>query len=244
MIQNCTSFNSHWTMYNKAEMRSRFSAPRRGRGTRAGLEPQTVIAAARRVVAGNGLEALTMRRLAGDLAVAPNAVYSYFPDKAALVDALIDEIVGEVEAPDPQSLSWREGLMRLMLETRRVLLANRDFVPLMISRPGRGQNAIGLGEITLQLLMRGGFGDRHAARALRALLVYTFGFVAVELPRSAQREPDKRHALSQKAFASAAVEFPNMARLAPIMARAPSDAEFRAGISALLAGLKRDAAGH
>ena len=224
-------------------MRSRVGAPRRRRGTRAGLEPQTVIAAARLVVAGNGLEALTMRRLAGVLAVAPNAVYSYFPDKAALVDALIDEIVGEVEAPDPQSLSWREGLIRLMLETRRVLLANRDFVPLMISRPGRGRNAIRLGEITLQLLMRGGFRDRHAAWVLRALLVYTFGFVAVELPRTAEREPDKRRALSQEAFASAAKDFPNMARFSPIIARAPGDAEFRAGISALLAGLEGEVAG-
>lgn len=225
-------------------MRSRVTPPRRRPGTRAGLEPQTVIAAARHVVARNGLEALTMRRLAGDLAVAANAVYSYFPQKAALVDALIDEVVGEVEAPDPQSLSWREGLMRLMLETRRVLLANRDLVPLMISRPGRGRNAIRLGEITLQLLMRGGFNDRQAARALRALLVYTFGFVAVELPRTAEREPIERRAVSRRAFASAANEFPNMARLAPIMARAPSETEFRAGISALLAGLEKDVARH
>ena len=203
-----------------------------------------VIDAAGRLFRANGFRAVTMEMIAATAGVAKATLYSYFPDKAALVDALIDEIVGEVEAPDARSLSWRESLMRLMLETRRVLLANRDFVPLMISRPGRGQNAIRLGEITLQALMRGGFGDRHAGRALRALLVYTFGFVAVELPRTAEREPDKRRALSQEAFASAAKEFSNMARLAPIMARAPSEADFRAGISALLAGLERDAAGH
>lgn len=221
-------------------MMSKSRAPKRKPGTRAGLERQKVVAAARQIVVRDGLEALTMRRLARDLAVAPNAVYSYFPDKTALVDAFIDEIVGEVEAPNPESASWREGLMRLMFETRRTLLANPDLVPLMLARPGRGRNAIRLGEITLQFLMRGGVDDRHAARALRALLVYTFGFVAMELPRLVEREPDKRRALSQQAFAGSAKEFPNMARLAPTIARASSDADFRAGVASLLAGLERD----
>ena len=48
--------------------------------------------AARRIADTYGVDRLTMRRLAGELGVMPNALYSYFPHKEALLDALIDDL--------------------------------------------------------------------------------------------------------------------------------------------------------
>ena len=57
----------------------------RGPGERAGLDLGAVLGAARQLSEREGPESLTMRRLARQMGVAPNALYSYFPDKAALL---------------------------------------------------------------------------------------------------------------------------------------------------------------
>src|SRR6266511_3824875 len=88
----------------------------RGPGQRAGLRPGAVIAAARSLCEREGLAAVTMRRLAGDLGVAPNALYSHFADKTALLDAVLDDVIGEVEPPNPHALDWAVGLVALTLQ--------------------------------------------------------------------------------------------------------------------------------
>ena len=61
-------------------------APRRGAGQRAGLSRGPVLEAARRI-AEKEVDRLTMRRLAAELGVMPNALYTYFSHKEALLDA-------------------------------------------------------------------------------------------------------------------------------------------------------------
>src|SRR6266511_4798460 len=193
---------------------------RRGPGHRAGLRPEVVIAAARSLSRREGLAAVTMRRLAADLGVAPHALYGHFADKTALLDAVLDDVIGEVQPPDPRAVAWAEGLVALMGQTRRLLLDHAELIPLFLSRPRRGRNAIRLGEVTLQLLARGGIHGEPAVRALRALLVYSFGFAALEAPwRTAPRE------------------FPTVARLAAPLGRQPTDEDFHAGLNWLLAGI-------
>src|SRR6266511_1432388 len=210
---------------------------RRGPGHRAGLRPEVVIAAARSLSRREGLAAVTMRRLAADLGVAPNALYSHFADKTALLDAVLDDVIGEVEPPNPHAVDWAEGLVALMGQTRRLLLDHAELIPLFLSRPRRGRNAIRLGEVTLQLLARGGIQGEPAVRALRALLVYSFGSAALQAPWLTEPQPDQRHARSQAALAAAPQEFPNVARLAALLGRQPTDEDFQAGLRWLLAGI-------
>ena len=209
----------------------------RGPGQRAGLRPGAVIAAARSLVEREGLAALTMRRLAGDLGVAPNTLYSHFADKTALLDAVLDDVIGEIQPPDPHAVDWAEGLVALMGQTRRLLLDHAELIPLVLSRPRRGRNAIRLGEVTLQLLARGGIHGQRAVQALRALLIYSFGFAALQAPWLTEPQPDQRRARSQAALAAAPQEFPNVARLAALLGRPPTDQDFQAGLRWLLAGI-------
>ncbi len=196
-----------------------------------------VIAAARSLSRREGLAAVTMRRLAADLGVAPNALYGHFADKTALLDAVLDDVIGEVQPPDPRAVAWAEGLVALMGQTRRLLLDHAELIPLFLSRPRRGRNAIRLGEVTLQLLARGGIHGEPAVRALRALLVYSFGFAALEAPWRTEPQPAQRRARSQAALAAAPREFPTVARLAAPLGRQPTDEDFHAGLNWLLAGI-------
>jgi TetR/AcrR family transcriptional regulator, tetracycline repressor protein len=117
------------------------SPRRRGAGQRAGLSRELVLAAARRIADADGVDRLTMRRLAGELGVLPNALYTYFPHKDALLDALVDDLLGDIDPGDPAEGDWREGLVRVMDASRRLLLAHPQLVPVFLARPGLGPSA-------------------------------------------------------------------------------------------------------
>jgi TetR/AcrR family transcriptional regulator, tetracycline repressor protein len=157
----------------------------RSPGQRAGLSRGRVLAAARELLAEEGLAALTMRGLASRLGVAPNALYSHVDSKTALVDAVLDDVLGEVVAPAPDTPDPVAGLHALMASTYEVLLAHPDLVPVYLARQGaRGPNARGLGDTMLVLLARAGVEGQPAIEALRVLIVYTIGFAAFDRPRA------------------------------------------------------------
>lgn len=209
---------------------------RRGPGERAGLSRHSILEAARGIVEREGLAALTMRRLAEHLGVRPNAIYSHFTDKSALIDALLDDLIADVPVPARQA-DWAEGIVDLMRATRSLLLAHAELIPLFLSRPMSGPNAMRLGEVTLKLLERAGLRGQDAIAALRILLVYAFGFAAQEAPRLADPEPGKRQADSKAAF-QAAGDLPKVSQLADDLSRHPGDETFDKGLKWLIAGIK------
>lgn len=214
---------------------------RRGPGRRAGLTADAVLEAGRQLVEREGVGALTMRRLAERLGVAPNSLYSHFPDKSALLDAILDSLLAEVEVPDVDPMDWRDGLVALMSASRGMLLAHGDLLPHLFSRPMRGPQATRLGEETLALLARGGIEGPPAVDALRALLTFTFGSVALDAPRRLEPDPDARQRASAAAFARDPSS-PRMAELADPLSRPPADGAFETGVRWLIDGIERTSA--
>src|ERR671910_2943785 len=156
---SCTLYN-YCTLYNSG-MSSPERPSHRTAGQRAGLSREAVLGAARRVADDQGVDHLTMRRLAAELGVTPNALYTYFPDKEALLDALVDDLLAGIEPGDPDEGDWRDGLVRGMEGSRRLLLAHPRPGPVFLAPPRPGPNAARLGEISFRLLRRGGpEGDR------------------------------------------------------------------------------------
>lgn len=178
-----------------------------------------------------------MRRLAAEMGVMPNALYTYFPSKSAILDAVLDSVLGELEWIEPSSGDWREGVVKLMIDSRALLLRHPRLVTLVLSRPG-GRNAIRLGELTLQLLVRGGITGQRAVQALRSLLVYTMGFAAIEVPQTTDPESAERFegraALIRDLPESA---FPPTRALASDFATLPSDEDFATGLRWMLDGI-------
>ncbi len=208
----------------------------RGPGVRAGLTQAALVAGARQIVDRHGLGALTMRRLASHLGVAPNTLYSHVTDKSALLDLLMDDIAAQVQAPDPERVEWRSGLRALFSATHRTVAAAPELAPLFLSRAPRGPNALRLGEVTFRLLARGGVEGAAAVRALRTLLVYSFGYAAFAAARAAEPDPRAQTRRAERAFAAdRALLF--TAALAAELARAPADAGFEEGLTALIAGI-------
>jgi TetR/AcrR family tetracycline transcriptional repressor len=154
-------------------------APPRTPGQRAGLTRARVLETAHELLGERGIDALTMRALAERLGVSPNTLYSHVADKTDLVDAILDDVLAEVDAPRSDVEDPTAGLHALMASTHEVLLAHPDLVPLYVARQGaRGPNAHRLGDLMLALLDRAGVTGAAALEARRVLIVYTIGFAA------------------------------------------------------------------
>jgi TetR/AcrR family transcriptional regulator, tetracycline repressor protein len=209
--------------------RARVGRPRR-------LTRDQVVTTARRIAAEEGVERLTMRRLAEALAVMPNALYTYFPDKAAILDAVLDDLLGDVKG-HRRNLTWRQGLVSLMSSYRRLLLAQPGLIALTVSRPMIGPNALRVREDLLTLLRRGALGEADTVTAYFALFAYTTGFVAFETARPPGRRDAEQRVQTRQLHPRLPPEaFPSTRALASRLAKRPGDAEFRGGLHGVIAG--------
>ena len=213
--------------------------PRTGRPPR--LTHNQVVAAARRLAGKQGADRLTMRPLADALGVMPNALYTYFPDKAAILDAVLDDLLGDVEPPRPR-MHWRDALVSLMSSYRRLLLTQPGLIALTVSRPMIGPNALRLREDMLTLLRRAALDDEDAVSAFLALFAYTTGFVAFETARTPGKRDAKQRAQAHRLYAALSEEeFPSTRTLAERLAKRPGDLEFNRGLHGVITGFPEGA---
>jgi AcrR family transcriptional regulator len=215
------------------------AAPRTGRPPR--LTRSDVLAVARHIGARQGIERLTMRRLAEALGVMPNALYTYFPDKASILDAVLDDLLGDVERPR-RGPSWRNGLIALMSSYRALLLSEPGLVALTVSRPAIGPSALRMREDMLTLLKRGELSDADAVSGYFALFAYTTGFVVFETGRAPGKTDTRQRARAYELHADLPDEdFPSTRALARRLRKRPGDAEFTRGLQGLVAGFAEPA---
>jgi len=207
---------------------------RRGRPPR--LTRNQIVTAARRIAAEQGVEQLSMRRLADALDVMPNALYTYFPDKVAILDAVLDDLLGDVERPRART-EWRGALVALMSSYRRLLLTQPGLVALTVSRPMIGPNAMRLREDMLTLLRRGTLDDAGAVNAFLALFAYTTGFVAFEAARTPGVGDARQRAQARRLYETLSEEeFPTTRALGERLAKRPGHVEFTRGVHGVIAG--------
>ncbi|MEO8094563.1 MAG: TetR/AcrR family transcriptional regulator [Pseudolysinimonas sp.] len=165
---------------------------RRTPGERAGLTQADVIAAARALLAERGLNGLSMRSVAHRLEVAPNTLYSHVSDKSALLDAVLNDLVGEIPLAR-RTLPPREGLETIMLDSFDTLVRYPDLVAVSLARQGSGgPEAWRLGTRMLEHLADAGIGEQDARDDLRVLLTHLMGCAAF----ATQSDPVARSAVS------------------------------------------------
>lgn len=208
-------------------------------GTRAGLTTDSVVSAAMTAYSREGISALSIRSVASELGVAPNALYSHIESKDGLIDDVIDRILGAIETPSFDT-EWRRALQLLMTRSRAVLLQHPTLMTEFLARSTRGANALRLGETALRFLEKGGVVGSAAVSALRVLLVYTIGFAAQESPRAHDPEGERRHEDSVRAYSSDN-DRPLSKAAAEQLAQHPGDAVFETGLDWLLDGIADDA---
>jgi AcrR family transcriptional regulator len=122
------------------------------------------------IVDEEGLEALSMRRLASDVGVEAASLYHHVPNKEALLDGALELMRTEVRLPEPMPEDWREAMAQIWAEYRRMLANHPNMVPLA----GRRVESDPIG--VLEGLVQMGLSEDDAAGLWQSLLAYTVGF--------------------------------------------------------------------
>ncbi|MCF8611215.1 TetR family transcriptional regulator [Gordonia sp. HY285] len=141
-----------------------------------------VLAAARAILAEHSLADLTMRRLATDLGVRPNALYWHFPNKQTMLAALADDILDAVAVPAEGSAP--ERIRRVATAMRAALLAVPDSAEIVSSAWASGLSARSTVETIVTVASDGGLDDRTAAGVATAVCQLTIGLTIEEQTRT------------------------------------------------------------
>jgi len=169
-----------------------------------------------------------MRRLALDLGSAPMAAYSHFTDKRALVAAVVDAVMGQIELPEADG-RWRKPIRRMMLSFRGALLAHPAVVPAFHAGDAPGPNTLAVLDRAHGILRRAGFRDAQSAAAVDTLYAFALGSVAQEIAR-ASIDPATRHAYLVAGYR-------DLAAVLPHTLASDGEERFRYGIDRILDGL-------
>src|SRR3954464_2086506 len=142
------------------------SMARRSQAQPSGLSRERILEVALELASAEGVEALSMRRLAQELDVWPMSVYRYFQDKDALLDAMASDLMAQL--PElPASGSWRERMHDLLDEVSR-RLADAPGLAVRLPRAFLAKGALRLPEAGIAILLDAGFPRAEAASAWRA----------------------------------------------------------------------------
>lgn len=181
-------------------------AQRQGRGK--GLSRSVLIAAALDIVDGEGLGALSMRRLGAELDVDPMAAYRHFPSKDALLDGVLEAVVGDMDFSTDGQASWQDQLRQLALSNREAILRHPNALPLLTTRPLTTPGSLRLVEKALEITTSAGVPLRDGALAINATGLFTAGF-ATAVAASA-RDTRSREDLRALTAALPTDQFPHM----------------------------------
>jgi AcrR family transcriptional regulator len=147
--------------------------------TRAPLSKERVLSTAAALAQREGIDGLTMRRLADELGVGAMSLYYYVPNKEQLVDGMVDIVFGEIEPPTTD-VDWKTAMRRRAISTREALNRHRWAVGLMESRMTPGPASLRLREAILRCLREAGFSIELTIQAYSVQDAYIYGFALQE----------------------------------------------------------------
>lgn len=209
---------------------------------RARLSRERVLAAALELVDAEGLDALSMRRLAADLGVEAMALYHHADGKDGVLDGLVEVIFAEAERRLDEGRPARKvraELHRIGRTLLAVASSHPHVLPLVTTRllsvplARRPAPVLRLPERVMALLVDAGVDRRSAVGAYRAFSGWVLGYAVVDL-RAVVDAPDDPEPAIRLGLHRLRTDFPHLRELAPLMAEGGGASEFVRGLDALM----------
>jgi AcrR family transcriptional regulator len=201
------------------------------------LTREQIVSAAMAIVDRDGLDALSMRRLAAELDVGTMSLYYHVPDKSALYDLILEAVMDDWDmSDDDPDAPVGERMTTMAWALRRALMAHPNAVPIALSRPLRTAGQLRPIEKMLGILFEVGVSPSDAMMSVEVIGHFVFGTsmaYANHLASTQDHEPS-----AEEAFAGIAPEeFPNLMRAAQEADHVGWDSGFEEGMRALVIGL-------
>jgi AcrR family transcriptional regulator len=138
------------------------------------LTRDAIVDAALALIDADGLDGVSMRRVAQRLETGPASLYQHVSNKDELLELVLDRVSAEVAIPAPGvgPDGWQEPLKELLRRVRKVLGAHQDLAYVMLGRVPTGPHSLAGAEGMLRILRDGGIPDRLAAHAVDMLALF------------------------------------------------------------------------
>jgi len=135
------------------------------------LTRERIVEAASGLVDAEGLDALSVRRLATELGVQGPSLYNHFPTKADIVDAVADAVIAQVDLSAFGRYAWDDALRRWARSYHAALIAHPNIVPVLAQGPGRRPASLAMAEAVFGALVDAGWAPARATH-IGALMRY------------------------------------------------------------------------
>jgi TetR/AcrR family tetracycline transcriptional repressor len=206
------------------------------------LSREAILTAALRIVDDEGIDALTMRRLASTLEVNPMSLYHHLPNKAAVLAGLAELVFAELEQPDPgDAVPWQEQLKDAARAYRNALRAHPNLALQVLSDTSAVSDVVVVTvEPYYRALDRAGLSPRQIFESVNTIVDFIHGFALGETAVRAETfelAPD----LLTRVQGLPAGKAPTLARVVGELGAEglayDFDSEFESGLTVLTAGI-------
>lgn len=219
------------------------TSPRSRAARKPTLTQEAIVTAALEIIDAEGMDALSMRRIAQRFDTGAASLYAYVANKDELVELVVDRVNGEVRIPVADPERWREQLREAMFAIRDVYASHRDLGRALIGAVPMGPNSLDSSERLLAILRAGGLSKKVSAFAADLLSMYT---VTSGLEMGGQgtmhgstdAERDAYYRRIHDYFTSLpASRFPTLMSMSDALTSGDGDERFAFGIDVLLLGM-------
>lgn len=178
--------------------------------------------AALAIVDRDGLDGFSMRKLGAELGVDPMAAYYYFPNKAAVLDGIVDAVQAEIPPLPAGDAPWDVRLRQIAHAWRHALRAHPHALPVLSTHPPSSLASLQRSEAAAAILYYAGFTPKEAFQIMNCIMGYVVGVTLAEVGVQPGGVPD-----------------PTMAEVQAQIAQLPPD-EFPVLTAAFLGGMQYD----
>jgi AcrR family transcriptional regulator len=202
-----------------------------------------VLQAALALAARDGIESLTMRKLADELGVGAMSLYYHVPNKEQLLDGMVDIVFSEIDPPSTD-VDWKTAMRSRALSTRNALRRHPWAIGLMEGRTSHGPANLRLHDAVLGCLRAAGFSLEMTVHAYSVQDAYIYGFALQEQDMSSETADDfaAEAQRQMREYEAMLADFPHLVEVVGgYVAKAgyDYDAEFLFGLDLILDGLDK-----
>jgi TetR/AcrR family transcriptional regulator, tetracycline repressor protein len=212
------------------------------------LTKQVVVDCALALGDAEGVEALTIRRIATELGVTPMALYWHFRNKEELLAGVGDQIWSELDTDVDLSAPWDLQLRALLESLLHVLRSHPCASQLILEGEKQSDAALVASETALAVLHRGGFDPDHAAEITRTALFTGLMLIMSEPGSKRAMSAAEKAEVQRKQHVRLALlppeQYPRLVEAALPMSTCDPEFHYRLGVDLFVAGVKALAREH
>jgi AcrR family transcriptional regulator len=210
------------------------------------LSRDRIVRAAIQLADAEGLESVSLRKVAAALDAGPMRLYGYLSTKEELFDLMVDAVYGEIPPPAPDGKDWRDALQSLAHHTRQAALRHEWFADLLGRRPHLGPNALAHLEASLAAL-DGAPGFDHIDTVMHAIETVNAYLVGAIRKQIAELRAERATGMDERRWQAASApylnrmlatgRYPTLARFVQDATHPDADTTFDTGLEYVLDGI-------